>query len=87
MYLSGFEYFVPLERWCDFAKFWSGKKKTGGYYFQKNIIMRNFTPSPLIRVSFDPRKALFYILISAQNIEPPQWCGSNEYPQSIFEQK
>ena len=28
MYLSGFEYFAPLERWCDFAKFWCGKKQT-----------------------------------------------------------
>ena len=32
-------------------------------------------------------------LISAQNIdcrysiEPPRWGGSNEYPQSVFEQK
>ena len=27
MYFSGFESFAPLERWCDFAKFWCGKKK------------------------------------------------------------
>ena len=35
----------------------------------------------------------FFFHISAQNIdcgyslEPPRWCGSNEYPQSMFEQK
>ena len=27
LYFSGFEPFAPLERWCDFAKFWCGKKK------------------------------------------------------------
>ena len=27
LYFSGFESFAPLERWCDFAKFWCGKKK------------------------------------------------------------
>ena len=38
MYLSGFESFVPLERWFDFAKFWCDEKqqkippKTGGCY-------------------------------------------------------
>ena len=26
LYFSGFESFAPLERWCDFAKFWCGKK-------------------------------------------------------------
>ena len=26
MYLRDFEPFTPLERWCDFAKFWCGKK-------------------------------------------------------------
>ena len=27
MKFSGFESFASLERWCDFAKFWCGKKK------------------------------------------------------------
>ena len=27
MYFSSFESFAPLERRCDFAKFWCGKKK------------------------------------------------------------
>ena len=27
LYFCGFEPFAPLDRWCDFAKFWCGKKK------------------------------------------------------------
>ena len=32
LYFSGFESFAPLERWCDFAKFWCGKKKLVAVY-------------------------------------------------------
>ena len=37
LYFSGFESFAPLERLCDFAKFWCGKKK---------LVAVTFSPDP-----------------------------------------
>ena len=34
LYFSGFESFAPLERWCDFAKFWCGKKKLVAVFWE-----------------------------------------------------
>ena len=42
MYFSGFESFAPLERWCDFAKFWCGKKKLVAVIcFLRNTVIYN----------------------------------------------
>ena len=50
LYFSGFESFAPLERWCDFAKFWCGKKKLvqnffrgGGGHHEDTMEIKNST--------------------------------------------
>ena len=43
MYFSSFESFAPLERWCDFAKFWCGKKKLVVEYTLQHMINQMLT--------------------------------------------
>ena len=45
MYFSGFESFAPLERLCDFAKFWCGKKKlvaVHNYLAKLSVVMNKY---------------------------------------------
>ena len=61
------------------------------YHIMKTLLYKhieNFTPK---NENFQIKNSVFHI--SAQNLdcgyllEAPQWGSSNEYPQSVFEQK
>ena len=63
------------------------------YYHYENLPMQNSEIFEVVKIENFHQKKFDIFLIFAQNIdcgytlEPPRWGGSNEYPQSMFEQK